>query len=144
MSGRFLSLLMLCSVLLAAVCMLASCESDEEDWLGLNARSVASANAAEELGDAVLSYFNGQVDLEEVRALVGPSAQEDLTQMLASLHDPVSVSVGATTGFTSSTKRKTELRFVVAESQQPVKFTIHVDVRPDGTTIKAIEPYDPD
>lgn len=142
-SRRILPLLVFCLILLAAAHMPASCESGEEDWLGLNPRSVASADAAQELGDAVLFYFNGQISLEEVRALVAPSAQQDLTQMLSSLRDPNSVSVGATWGRSSSTKRKTELRFVEAENRQPVKFTISVDARSDGTTIEAIEPYVP-
>ncbi len=142
MPRRILPRLVLCLILLAAVNTLVSCRSDEEDWLGLNSLSVASADAAKELGDAVLSYFDGRVLLEEVLALVSASAREDLTRMLSSLTDPVSVAVGATTGRTSSTKRKTELRFVEAESPQPSKFIVFVDVRPDGTTIEAIEPYD--
>ncbi|MBN1460073.1 MAG: hypothetical protein JXA57_11070 [Armatimonadetes bacterium] len=144
MARRTLPLLMLCLVLFAAVHLLTSCASDEEDWLGLNPRSVASADAAEQLGNAVLFYFAGRYDLEEVRALVGSSAQEDLTEMLSLLTDPISFSIEGTVGRTSSTKRKTVLRFVEAETQQPVKFTISVDVQPDKTTIESIEPYDPE
>ena len=115
------------SVLVATVLMPALCGSDEEDWTGLPLERLAAIDAAQELGDAVVSYLNGRLNLEAVEGLVAPSAREDLAQMLSSLDHPKSPTVQEVVGRVSSSRRQAVLRFVEAEAQQPVKVTVTVD-----------------
>ena len=124
--------------LLAVVLMLASCGPDEEDWIGLPPESLAAMDAARGLGEAVVSYFDGQLSLEAVEGLVAPSAREGLAQMLSSLDHPISPTVNEVHGLASRSTWLAVLRFVEAETQQPVKFALTFDA--DGTTIEAIDP----
>ena len=50
--------------------------------------SRAAMTAALELGDAVIAYLRGQIDLATVQSLVAPTAHGGLAQMLSSLNEP--------------------------------------------------------
>jgi hypothetical protein len=137
---RITALVVLCAMLLSATLLLISCRPQDPDWLGESPASRASIDAAQKLGDAVVSYFGGNIDLAAVEEFVAQSAQEDLAQMLSLLNRPTSCTVNEVVGGESSSTRKVVLRFVEAESEQPIKFTLSIDVQSDRTTIDAVNP----
>jgi hypothetical protein len=128
------------AIVVATSVLLASCSSDDEDWLGESPVSRAAIDAAQNLGCAVISYFNGELDLSVVEQLVAPSAEEDLAEMLSSLVRPTSCEVTKAVGRVSSSRREVVLRFVDAGRQEPIKFILTVDVQPDSTAIEAVKP----
>ena len=128
-----------CAVLLTSALTLASCGSEGPDWLGTSPVHAAASDAALKLGDAVVSYFGGKLDLAALEGLVAPSAQEGLAQMLSSLGQPTACEVTSTASCVSSSEVWVVLRFADTKSKQ-AEFTLTVVVHPDRTTIEGMNP----
>ncbi len=103
-----------------------------QEWA---ARSKAAQLAAEQLGDAVVAYFREGRDLTSVQSLVASSAQEGLTQILASLVEPTDCKVTRAAGSDSSNVVQVVVLFADGKSQQP-EFTLAFDS--EENTITAI------
>jgi hypothetical protein len=95
-----------------------------------------------QLGDAVISYLNGKGDLAAVQALVAPSAQDGLAQMLSLLSQPTRCRVEGMSQYGLSNEIQVDLLFVEARSE-PADFTVTILVDPDKRTI-AITSISPD
>jgi hypothetical protein len=137
--GKLPAAVMSCVVLLTAALTMASCGSDDLGWLGTSPVHAAASDAALKLGDAVVAYFGGKLDLAVVEGLVVPSAHESRAQMLSSLGEPTACTVTETASYVSSSEVWVVLRFADAKSKQP-EFTLTVVVHPDRTTIMGINP----
>jgi hypothetical protein len=102
------------------------------------ARSRAAKESSLQLGEAVISYLNGERDLSSVQSLVTPSAQEDLDLMLSSLSRPTACKVKRTAGSDASNVVQVWLTFTEADGQQ-FDFSLTMAVEAEGVTITAIE-----
>ncbi len=101
--------------------------------------SRAAKEAALRLGDAVVSHFAGKTDLASVQALVDPSAEEDLAQMISVLVEPMDCEVTRTAGSDSSDVVQVWLVFEDTESQQPA-YSLTVMIEAGAATVTGIDP----
>ncbi|MBN1630486.1 MAG: hypothetical protein JW990_12025, partial [Thermoleophilia bacterium] len=104
-----------------------------ESW----AFSQAAMTEALRLGDAIIYYLDGRVDLATVQNLVAPSAQEDLAEMLRLLKTPTDCVVNCTAYRGGSNVVEVEVWFADSLSEYP-DFTLTVVIDPDEATITAI------
>ncbi len=90
--------------------------------------------AVQQLGDTVVSYLNGKTDHATVQALVGPSAQDGLAQMLSSLKKPTGSRVMGMVGHGNTNEVDVDLRFV-GGANGPADFAVTVQADPDKETV---------
>jgi hypothetical protein len=139
MARRILGVVVLSAVLTTATLMLASCgERDTESMATspvLGAATTEGAELVEQLGNAAISYLGGTGDLAAVEALVTPSAQDDLAQMLSRLNHPTSREI-TTLGYYSG--EEVEVQLVFRGDDESATFTVTLLVDPDALTITGI------
>jgi hypothetical protein len=107
------------------------------DWA---ARSQAATQKALRLGEAVVSYFEGSLDLTSVQDLVEESGRAGLAEMLGLLSAPTGADVAKVAGTDLGTEIRVVLTFQDAEAAQR-DFTLSIVTDGDTAAITAIEPH---
>lgn len=112
-----------------------SVQTTSPDWA---ARSRAAMRLGTQVGDAVISYLDGERDLASVEVLVAPSAQEGLAEMLSLLSEPTACTVTRTAGSDTSDVVEVELQFSDG-SNETLGFSLTVLVGPNEVEITQIQ-----
>ena len=107
--------------------------------LAVGFASSRGVGVVQEFGDAVVSYLNGKGDLAAVQALVAPSAQEGLDQMLSLLNQPTRCKVMMLSNYGSSNESEVDLLFA-GGTTEPTHLYVTILVDMDAETI-AITAY---
>ncbi len=102
--------------------------------LALGFASSRSVGVVQEFGDAVVSYLNGKGDLAAVQALVTPSAQAGLDQVLSLLHQPTRCKVMGASNYGSSKESEVDLLFA-GGTTEPTHLYVTILVDIDAETI---------
>jgi hypothetical protein len=145
MSRRILAIIVAWGVLLTAAVTSASCGPSDIQHLttspALGLAATGQLAEVKQLGDAIISYLDGEGDLATLKQLVAPEGQAGLSKMLSSLSRPTSYVVLGGAAHMENNYLYVDLLFEGGESKHD-EFTLQILYDPDkGTmTITGIKP----